>query len=359
MRRSYLIAAGIALVVAGWILSGQVDGNIETEKAEPQPAPAVDALPLVRVRDSLARERIIELVLFGRSEAERKVELRAETAARVVAIKVRKGQRVARGDVIAHLAMDDRKARLNEAEAVVEQHRIAYEAAQKLSEKQYRSKVKLAETRAVLESAKAALAAIRLDIARTVIHAPFAGVVNTLPAEVGDYLAVGSVVAGIVDLDPILIVGEVTERDVAMVVSGGPAWVRLPEGDIVEGTVRFVSKVGAETTRTFRIEVELANPGGAIAEGLTSELRLPIGLELAHLVSPTVLTLSDDGMIGVKAVDDDGVVRFLPVRMIADTPDGMWLAGLPESVTLITVGQEFVLPGQRVRQIAEDGEGAS
>lgn len=363
MKRSYLIAAGIAFAAAGWILSGQVDGNIETDRAEPASAPAAAevavALPQVRVRSSTARERVSELVLFGRSEAERMVELRAETAARVVAIKVVKGQRVAKGDAIAQLAMDDRQARLSEAEAVVEQYRIAYEAAQKLSQKQYRSKVKLAETRAQLETAKAALAAIRLDIARTVIRAPFAGVVEALPAEVGDYLAVGAVVAHIVDLDPILIVGEVAERDIAKVTTGSLARVRLTTGEVVEGTVRYVSRVGTKSTRTFRIEVALANPGGAIAEGLTAELWLPVGLELAHLVSPAVLTLSDDGVVGVKVVDDKDVVDFFPVRMVADTPDGVWLGGLPETITLITVGQEFVLPGQRVIPVPEDGNGGS
>jgi len=82
------------------------------------------------------------------------------------------------------------------------------------------------------------------------------------------------------------------------------------------------------------------------------ELRLPAESLMAHLVSPAVLTLDDAGVIGVKAVDGENRVRFYPVKIIADTSQGMWLGGLPEKVTLITVGQEYVLPGQPVRTLS-------
>lgn len=353
MKRSYLIAAGIAIAVAAWILSGQVGSRQSVETSSPPAKAATEVLPQVRVRTLTAETHANELVLFGRTEAERTVNLRTETAGQVEALAARKGERVAAGDVIVRLAMDDRDSRLSEAEARVEQFTIAYEAAVKLSEREFRSRVNVAETKAGLEAAKAALARIRLDIRNTQIRAPFAGVISALPVEVGDFVEVGAGVASVIDLDPILVVAEVGERHVSQIAPGAPAKARLPSGEPLDGTVRFVSRTGDPATRTFRVEVAVPNPGGDIAEGMTTELRLPLGATRAHRVSPSVLTLSDDGVIGVKTIDAGGVVEFRPVTMIADTPAGMWLAGLPETVTLITVGQEFVLAGQRVRPVPE------
>ena len=364
MKPSYLIAAGVAVVVAGWIASGQMNGASQVAGPEDlvNEAPAPDkavALQAVRVRKLVAWDRVDELVLFGRTEAVRMVNIKAETAGRVTARAVAKGQRVAKGGVIARIAMEDRKARLTEAEALVEQYRIAFTAGQQLSEKAFRSRVKLAENKAQLESAKAALERIRLDIAHTTVRASFEGVVEDIPVEVGDYVGVGSEVAHIVDLDPMLIVGEVSERDVAKIKVGAPAHARMVTGEDLSGSVRYVSRVGIAATRTFRVEVAVENADGSLAEGLTAEMRLPLGWVKAHRISPAVLTLSDKGVVGIKAVDAEGVVVFHPVQLLADTPEGVWLGGLPEELTVITVGQEFVRVGQKVRSAEEKADAQS
>jgi len=252
--------------------------------------------------------------------------------------------------------MDDRAVKLAKAEAVFDEKSISYKAAKQLSKKNYRSKVKLAESKAALEEARADLESIRLDIARTAIRAPFSGVLDDVPAEVGDFIGVGDVVAKVIDLDPIIIVGEIAERDAAGLAIGAPARARLADGKELEGRVRYVSRAGAAVTRTFRTEISVPNPDSRIAEGLTAELSLEAGKERAHRVSPAVLTLSDEGAVGVKSVDDNNQVRFHIVSMVADTPDGIWISGLPETVRVITVGQEFVKTGRKVKPVEAKGE---
>ena len=65
----------------------------------------------------------------------------------------------------------------------------------------------------------------------------------------------------------------------------------------------------------------------------------------------TVLSLADSGEIGVKAISETGEVVFHPATVIDSDPEGVWLAGLPNSLLLITVGQEFVNEGQKVRAV--------
>jgi multidrug efflux system membrane fusion protein len=60
-----------------------------------------------------------------------------------------------------------------------------------------------------------------------------------------------------------------------------------------------------------------------------------------------VLTLNDDGELGVSTVVEGGV-KFMPITIASDTRDGVWVLGLPLSVDVITVGQEYVTDGQTV-----------
>jgi len=64
-----------------------------------------------------------------------------------------------------------------------------------------------------------------------------------------------------------------------------------------------------------------------------------------------VLTLNDDGIVGVRTVDDDDTVRFKPVEILADETRGVWIGGLPDQVRLIVVGQEFVIEGEQVTPV--------
>jgi multidrug efflux system membrane fusion protein len=360
MKRSYLVAGAIAVVVGAWLLTGLIGGEGEPQATKEADISAEPAVPAVQVRTVVAETRARQLSLFGRTEADRRVEVRAETGGRVVDKVVDKGQRVKEGDVMIRLNMDDREARLKRAEASLEYRRVTYRASQSLAKSGFVADIKKAGDQSALEEARAALAAIKLDIERTEIRAPFDGIVDELPVEVGDYVQSGgnmnsSIVAEVVDLDPIIVVCEVTERDGGRIRVGDQADVRLVTGERARGTVRYVARTANPTTRTFRVEIALANPDATIGEGITAEVRLQQGEILAHRVTPAILTLDDDGVVGVKVVEDGDRVAFRPVTIVADTSEGIWLSGLPERVTLITVGQEFVRDGQRVRPVAEVG----
>jgi multidrug efflux system membrane fusion protein len=172
--------------------------------------------------------------------------------------------------------------------------------------------------------------------------------------EVGDYLGIGDPVAVVVDLDPLLAVAQLSEREAAAVRQDVEGRARLVTGDVVDGRVRYVSAVGSAGTRTFRLELEVQNDGNRIPGGLTLEINLPVASVDAHRMSPAALTLDDDGVVGVKTVDAQNIVRFHPAELVAGGESGVWIGGLPTEVTIITVGQEFVLPGQTVVPVAED-----
>jgi multidrug efflux system membrane fusion protein len=359
---SWLIAFLFLAAVAAWLLTG----SIQTAGSGAPAAPAAEAeapqtagVKSVRVAQFEAQDRQSIVRVTGHTAASRRVTLKSELDGSVDEILAERGTAIDEGGVIARIDPEDRRARLSEAEALLRQRQAEYDAATRLNKSGYKGDIALSEAAAKLDAARAVVKRARIELDNTVVAAPFGGVLQDRPVELGSYVKVGDPVAMIVDLDPLRVVAFVTEREIGGVRMGIDGEAVLPGGRTVAGKIAYVSAVADVTTRTFRVELEIANPGDGLAEGLTSEIRIPTGSTRAHKVSLSLLSLADDGRVGVKAVDDAGVVRFLPVAVLGNADPGtLWVARLPDRVRLITVGQEFVKDGEAVQAVPEPLAGA-
>lgn len=355
VRGSYLWAAAILVGLGGWLASGMLmEAHVADDPSGESAAETQPELQAVRVERMTARERRSELVVRGRSEADERVQLRAETAGRVISTPYPKGSFVEKGSVLCEIDMGDRKARLAEAQAAVDQAKLDHNASVSLKEKGFSAATDAAAKKARLDAAMAMLNQAEIDIERTRTLAPFDGVLEERNAKVGVWLAVGETCATLVDLDPIQLVGYVSERDVGKLEVGMPGTGHLVTGETVEGEIAYISATADPETRTFRVELHADNAERRFRDGVTAEIIVPLEAEEAHHFSPAILTLDDEGRIGVRIVDGDDRVRFMPVEIIADGPDGVWVSGLPEEIRVITVGQEYVTAGQKVRPILAD-----
>lgn len=358
---SLVLALVMAAAVGVWMSTGTVvvGGQESADNRTPPPAErlaASDSPFRVRVATIRAVERPQSLTMRGRTEAEARVEVKAETSARIAERPVGKGDEVARGDVLCRLDAGARKAQLLHAEALAAKAALEHDAATRLQGKGFESATRVAATRAALDAANAAVAEAELELERTVIAAPVAGTVEDPLAEIGDVLPVEGICATVIDSDPMIVTGQVSERDIARLEVGRTAEVRLVTGESAEGRIRHISRAADPDTRTFTVEIELANPDGALRDGVTATASIPLPPVRAHRLSPGVLTLADDGRLGVRAVDAAGTVMFLPVTLLGQDGEGVWVGGLPERATVITVGQEYVVEGQRVEPVhAETG----
>lgn len=362
MKSTYIAAILVAALFAAWLFSGQVGDD---EARQPAPslsqsrdamlAEAQDAPVRVRARIIAAEGQTEDLVVRGRTEADRSVIVRAETSGRVVELPVERGDRVEAGALLCRIAVDTREARLEEMRQAVTQARIEFEGASKLRDRGLQSETAIAAAEARLAASRANLAESELDLERTYIRAPFAGVVEDRPVEMGDLLQAGGACATVVDPDPMMLVGQVAEQDVSRLAPGIEGFGTLVTGETVAGSVAFVASTAAPTTRTFRVEVAVPNADAALRDGITTEIRIPVDRFLAHQVPSSILALDDAGAIGVRILDAEDRVRFLNVDVIKDTPEGIWVRGLPDTAKVITVGQELVTPGQLVEAVLEAG----
>ena len=359
MRVSWIIALVIALAAGAWIASGALLGdeesNAATAEVEQEAVAPERPTPTVRVMNSVAETMTNALILQGRTVADREVMLSAETDGPVTEVMIERGSEILAGDLIARLAPEDRQARLAEAQALLTQREIEFMAAERLNEQGHASDTSLAQARAALDSALALVELAEVGLDRLNIAAPFDGYVEDRYVEVGTYVRAGDDIATIIDLDPIRVAGQVSERHLGQIELGTVGEVSLIDGRVVPGMVSYISAVASDATRTFQLEVEIPNPEGEIIQGLTAELRLPTRPVAAHRLSPSVLNLADDGQVGVMAVTEDSMTEFMPVQVVGASADEIWVAGLPDELTIIVVGQGFVQSGILVETTLVDG----
>ena len=395
-----LTAVAVSAVLFGLIMEreslmafarGEDTTAAETEVAATDAVAATEGAAIARggvvALRSTARSIDNAVILRGQTRAMREVEVRAETSSTVISDPLRKGISVNRGDILCELdpgtrpaALLEAEARLREAEARVPeaQARIAeaqarlheaeinLTAASKLSEGGYASETRLAAaqateraahaaiasglsgletTKAGIESARAEVAAAKKEMERLVLKAPFAGILESDSAEVGSLLQPGSLCATVIQLDTVKLVGFVPETQVSRVALGALAGARLATGQDVQGNVTFISRSADENTRTFEVEITVPNADLAIRDGQTAEIMIGAEGTKAHQLPQSALTLDNSGRLGVRIVKDDQTAGFVPVEMLRDTAEGVWLGGLPDEADVIVIGQDFVTAG--------------
>ncbi len=293
------------------------------------------------------------IVLRGRTEAARRVDVRAETSGLVISEPLRRGATISAGQTLCEIEPGNRPAQLAEAEARLLEAETNRDSSERLAERGFGAEVTAISNRAALQAAEARVDLARRELERLRVVAPFDGLLESDTAEIGSLLQPGSTCATIIDLDPIKLTGFVPERSVEQIKVGAMVGARLITGQEILGEVTFVSRSADPDTRTFRVEAKAANPDMAIRDGITAEVFVQLPDTPAHLLPQSTLTLDDSGALGIRAAID-GVAQFMPVTVVRDTAEGVWVTGLPETLDVIVVGQDFVIDGQPVTVTRED-----
>ncbi|SHF62243.1 membrane fusion protein, multidrug efflux system [Microbulbifer donghaiensis] len=349
-QRNYRIATIVAVLALLWLLSGLlVSGNAsDPERDASVTAAATGEGIRVRARRVDAQPYATRVLVNGHTEANRRVRLRAELDGAIIGLPVAEGRAVKKGEVICEIDPEDRPEQLDRARAALRKAELDYAGARRLQKKGLQSESAMAQQEVALANARADYRRTEVAVENLRIRAPFDGVVNSRAVELGDYIRLGEECATLLELNPILVVGEVSESQVGNLIPGGPASAQLQQGQLVQGSLRYISQQAHEITRAYRVEVAVDNGAGVLRGGLSGRLALPTGEIMAHRINSSLLTLDDRGDLGLRILDEENRVHFANVRLIGDGDAGVWVSGLPERVTLITVGQEYVTPGEIV-----------
>lgn len=119
-------------------------------------------------------------------------------------------------------------------------------------------------------------------------------------------------------------------------------------GTKLTGEVRFVAREATAETRTFPVEIAFPNPSAAIPAGMTAQVELYAAPVATVTVPRSVITLNDQGEVGLRVVGADNLAQFIAVEIIDDTETGLIVAGVPADVRIIVAGQDLVRDGEQV-----------
>ena len=359
--RFHKLAALIVLVgFAAWVATGEfssVGSASDTEKPKAadkeQPKATARTVAVVTPPHSMHARAIR---ISGLTEADKRAVLATRVGGVIARLPVRQGQRVKAGDLILMLDAEEKVSAVDNARQVLAQRQAELDAAERLAKSGNLPKLQLDTARSNLTSAQSALRTAQAELDRNEVKAPFDGIVDRVPVELGSAVMQGGEVATILALDPIVARGEISEHDLRFIRNGDEADIRLVNGETVTGKLRYISRDASAATRTFRVEIAIPNAEGAIPAGMTAEITLRAAPTDAVMLPRSVVTLSGEGDLGIRAVDQNNKVVFFPIDLIDDTPKGLVLAGIPADARVIVAGQELVAEGDVVEPVEADAE---
>lgn len=291
MNKNVRISLYILIPIIGWMISGQF---IKEEAAEIKQE---SQLTKVVIKETASEFYSPIITLNASASSEKRVKVLAKTSGEVMPNNVVQGQWVQKDQVLCRLGV--------------------------------------------------------VELNRTEVKAPFRGYVEMI-VKPGNFINRGEVCAVIIELDPVTFVAEVSEADIKNVVKGQTVEIEMVTGEVVNSKLSFVSKSATPSTRSFRIEARVNNPKGVIRDGITGTLKISTNKILATKIPSSILILSDAGILGIRAVTDNDVVEFLPIQIIEDTQDGIWVTGIPNLAQIIVRGQSYVENGQEVIKVPLD-----
>lgn len=355
MNRSVAIATSLLVVIVAYFGIRSIMRGSISSRSDVVVADTASEIPEAIVENVSSSMHLVVLEAKGRTAPDKAVTVKAGTTGTVVATPAREGSFVRKGALLCGLDVEARHAQLKQAEAQRDSAKIEFDAAHSLATKGLTPANREAAAKATLDAAEAAVNAAKVELAKTQIRAPFDGVFETRLAEAGDFLAPGAACGVMVDMTPVIVAAEVSQEYAGRLKLGMDATAKLASGESYPARVRYISRTASESTRTFLVEAELETGDAVVPAGVSASLILPVDSEPATLISPALLTLSDAGELGLRYLEADDTVQFAPVRVIDEGAGGIWVTGLPDTARVISMGQDYLSEGVKVKPVTTGG----
>ena len=355
--------AGLALAAAlAAVACGGGESTSGAAAAEDTAAAGGARQVNVRVRTLEPVDFVDRIEMTGNTQARRTVQLSAEISGRVERLAVEKGDRVAAGDTIVKLDDAELRAQLKEARAQAALARETFRRRRQLFERDSAiSELSFLQARYDAEQAEGRVEALEARKAKTVVRAPFGGVVDRRPVELGTMLSPGDPVATVVDLRPVEVSAGVPERYAADVAVGdsGRVTFRFAGADTLTGRVTYVGAAVDPDSRTFPVELAVPNPDLEVKPEMVATVSLVRRRLEGVLAVPQDAVLRTEGGFAVYVVESaegEGapVARRRAVTLGPRERDMVVVEeGLAAGDRLIVAGQQQVADGDRVRVLEE------
>ena len=337
----------------------------ETNDANDHAGRPNDSAPAVIVTTVRARTFTGTVRGIGSLRSPSVVHIAPETEGILRQIHFREGAVVGAGDTL--FTFDDRKlqhrvesrrASLRSAEARAENARITFDRVRQLhgenvatADEFDRARSELNAVRAEVEQWRADVALAEVELADTVLKAPFEGVIAERLVDPGNYVQIGERLATIYRIDPLEMSFRLPERYSGRIRTGqrvGILVAAYPD-ERFEGVVEYVSPAVSESTRDFLVKAIVDNEAARLRPGSFGSARVVIDERGERPSVPEEALVSTRRGYSVFVIDDDKTVDLVPVEIGLRSNGYVELRDGPELGTrVVRQGQLRISPGQSV-----------
>lgn len=359
IKGSHFAAALITVVIGVWMYYGEIkvggqsaEANDSKPIAERNAETSNDLFKVSYVTVS-PEQRSRTVNLRGRTKEDAIIPVRAETMGILEERLVNRGDKVEKGQLVCVIANGARQANLASAQARLAQMEADFVANEQLVKKGFTTNARLRQIQFDLNAAQAQVKQAELELSYTQIKSNASGIVQDPIAEPGDILTMGGTCITLVDRDPMFFTGQLSETDINNVITGMKAYITLVTGVTTTGTITYIAPSSDPQTRTFLTDIRLDKTDVQVQSGLTATASISLAQTSAFRISPSWLTLADNGEVGVKTIDSEDKVTFKPVKILSQTNNGFWIEGLKNGDRVITRGQEYVISGEQVLPVPD------
>lgn len=346
IRRTSMLARSALWLVSTLALSaGCSAANAEPEpraeketRAPSRKPPDAEATRVeVAVVDPSTAE--LHVSIPGEIEGARDALLAASQGGHVEAVHVEEGDRVRKGQTLARVDTSIYRAQVARSLAELDQAKKDQRRMQALGDAVTGVERETAETKLQVATASHELAKARFS--RSIIRAPFSGVVARVAVEVGEAATAGGPVARLVQLDPVLVTLSVPDRDVVALNEGETVEVRTnARAGVFEGVIKRIGTAADLETRAFTAEIEVENADRELLPGMIASVNVAKNVSEDAVVIPQDWLVTKRDGVGVFLVEND-VAHWQPVE------PGQVVRNQVVIREGISVGDRLVITGHR------------
>lgn len=296
------------------------------------------------------------ITVNGNVEAVNSAFISPEQGGQIKKIHVKEGQRVGKGQLLITLNTSVTGNTIKEVETQLQLAKKLYEKQKNLWEQNIGSEVQFLQAKTNKESLESKLKTLKSQLAMSIIHAPFSGIIEEIPVKEGELASPGMRVVQLVNLSKIKIVADVSEKFITMIHEGDKVKVSFPSYNNMELEVPIVRKGNTiePDNRTFKIEVQFKNPNNKIKPNMLSTITINDYTTDSALIVPAIIVKKDfNGNYLYHVVEDDeghNIAKKAYVETGKSYNDETVIAeGIKPGFKVVTSGYNLVSNGSYVK----------
>jgi membrane fusion protein (multidrug efflux system) len=296
------------------------------------------------------------LEVQGRVDFDQNATVGARAAGTLTSVRVQRGDRVRKGQVLATVDASILDANIAELRTRMDLARIVYEKQAGLWKQQIGTEIQYLQAKNTYQGLQRNLSTLNQQRALYNVVAPYSGVVDNVLPKLGETVAPGAPVVQLNSGQGGKVLADVSEAYAGSIKAGDKALVSLPDlgNEEVASTVRTVSRTISATSRTFTVELRLpSNQASKLRPNMVATVRIQNYGQSNATVLPVDLIQHDEENAYVLVVNREGGKAVSAKRIIktGQTYNGKQeiTSGLKSGDEVISAGYQNLNEGQLLK----------